>query len=281
MIMQEPKRKALICLIAFLPFVLTSSLFAGTSLNGTVTTGDEKTAEAVVKLMNVKTQDFIMSNITDKSGAFQLNDVPDGVYKIGVSTEKGDYLLNDIVKIAQADTEREPLTIHLEQGDENPASGATSAQEEGFLSLKIKWKNDDEPVENAKIFLTDVYTRTVYKGSKTNDEGCSFVPKDMSKLPAGEYEVTVKFKGQSYPFSGTINTATAQEGKEAICLGIVEPDNVLVMMDGECECDVKAYILVPWWKTPIGIASIAGGVGLVGGIIIIANPTKTPSSPDR
>ncbi|MFC1849124.1 carboxypeptidase-like regulatory domain-containing protein [candidate division CSSED10-310 bacterium] len=287
--MKEIMKKSLIVHLSLilLVFVVITS-FASTKveniITGKVTYGKDKKvlSGAVVKAMNIKTKDFYFSEPTTEDGSYQLAEPPVGLYKIGISTVKGDYLMKDIIQLAQATDSEQSLDINVDPVEDSEPETQKGDANQGIISLRFFFESDESAVEGAKVYLKDFLTQKIYRGSKTDEFGCSFVPEDLSKIPVGEYEVTIKYKGDKYTY-GKVIQAFDSSGTylAAVCFALVMPDDVLVLMEDkdedECECDLAAYLKVPFWKTPIGIAAIAG-VGGLAGIIFAVWPTPEEAS---
>ncbi|MFC1853455.1 carboxypeptidase regulatory-like domain-containing protein [candidate division CSSED10-310 bacterium] len=262
-------------------FVFISYAQALDTISGKITAGKEKAivTGAVVKVVNVKTQQFYSSQKSDAQGNFQISGLPEGLYVVGVSTTAGDYLFENVVELAQLTETEQPLEINVEERKKAAEKTAGAKAREALISVRIFWLEDDEPVEGAKVYLKNMATSKTYRGSKTDSKGCSFVTKRLDKVPAGEYEILVKFQGELYMF-GDVIQALGEEGTflTNICLGIPTEETTMSRLDrDDCECDLTSYVVLPWWKTPLGIASIAGVVGGAG--FVIFEPTPLPSSP--
>lgn len=73
---------------------------------------------AVVKLRNVATGTGYESTQSDKLGIFKVEDVAEGLYLVGVSTEEGDFNVSNLIGIISNETAKVSFALKNSQGSE-------------------------------------------------------------------------------------------------------------------------------------------------------------------
>jgi hypothetical protein len=71
---------------------------------------------AVLLVQNVATEKIYRSTKTDKLGIFKIQDLDEGLYIAGVSTEKGDFNMNNVLGIRANETAKLSLALKPEVG---------------------------------------------------------------------------------------------------------------------------------------------------------------------
>lgn len=90
---------------------------------------------AVVKLRNIATGTDYESIQSDKLGIFKAEDVEEGLYLVGVSTEEGDFNVNNLVGIRDNETTKVSFTLKPgEEGQETKKKGKPGGLTKFFLS---------------------------------------------------------------------------------------------------------------------------------------------------
>jgi hypothetical protein len=178
-----------------LVLILSSLAWTGgsTSLTGTVTLGKDKSplAGAVVKVENVATKTFFASQPTDATGGYRLDNLPQGLYRVGVSMVEGDFLLEDLAEIERNGSETMNIVL------------VKTAR--GLLSLHFRNNSSESSLEGARVYFRNTATMQTYQASPANAGGDSAIAMGQKGLPDGEYQLMMVHNGEKIPYNGTIS----------------------------------------------------------------------------
>jgi len=75
---------------------------------------------AVVKIRNVSTGTEYQSTATDKLGIFKIEGIKEGLYMAGISTQNGDFNLNNLIGIQANQTGKITLALRSVKAQEEP-----------------------------------------------------------------------------------------------------------------------------------------------------------------
>jgi hypothetical protein len=195
---------------------------------------------AVVTLRNVSTGEIYKSSGTDDHGVFKVEEMPKGLYVMGVSSANGDYNAEELVGVHSGKTGK--LSVTLKTYDEQSQQAAENSNKE---------KNNKGEVLVGRIISYEPNTKLavveIIKGQlREDDEIHALGPEDISET---DFYQTVKVL--------TLNDKPIKKAQEGQIVVIWMDEDVV---EGDLVYLLKRKGIPPIFLIPIGAALVIGTV---------------------